>query len=361
MEISNLITVWSTGYLDFQMINLLGIGYLVAASLCICARLGRNLEGFILTAAIVFPLALNPGHNTCAINAACTGNHYLGLSLAIMAIFFFSFPDNIWRFLAGELLMILGIYSSPAALPVVILALWLLRTVHNQHSNLFSLLHITFSFMALAIYFWVTHPAPGGSPLEGIYANPVNSMLSISMFLLNFFGSILIWPSSLFTAIVSLITGTLILFLSLKALAKVQRYPITPTQAFTTACLALMLIIGAMITWGRFYSLGSPRYVVYASFTLMFLILFYRELDLTVRVKSRRYLAGFVLLAFYGAQFALNHPHLERIEREIAGCERRWIEKHSACGVMISNNEATDLLLRAQKTGLLPQDLVEKD
>jgi len=353
MELGNLLSYYTVGSVNFQFINILGLLYLVIPCFLILYKSKPDIEKFIMLAAVVFPLALSPAHNTCAINAACTGNHYLGLGLSITALYFFTESGSIAKLALANLLMALAVFSSPASLPLTLLSfpiVW--KTTRDRLSSI--VLQLIFTSLILFIYYCTTHPIENVPFSFESWSQVFKTLLLILLTFFKITGSIFFWPDSLAGNIVCIVIGLLITTLGIITLDRKK------TQAFYAYGFVMMLGMIALISLGRFYEFGSTRYVFYACFCLIFLLLNAFHEKPATYLKYRWVIVAF-FLAYYPAQVILNKGYIARIKWQITVCENQWDQSHIACGVMIKHEEATQVLLNAQAKGLLPQRLTQTE
>lgn len=351
MQLGNLSSYYSIGYIDFRFINVIGLVYLlIPVGLLLKSRLTAWTDTIWL-AAILLPLALSPAHVSCAINAACTGNHYLGLCLAIASLYLFCASKHPLSFIAAELLLILAVFSSPAALPLVILAfpvIWLKKT-SSKHQLL---IHTLFSVLLIFGYYTATHSIDEPSaPIS------VKELLLIAAAFLNISGNIFLEPESMAAGLVTVVIGLAVVSTGSYLLWQVfQQYRKTCELPFLlllySSGLLLMLAMILLISIGRHHDWGSSRYIFYAAFAWIFVILLFAELHPLRFAQARPWLAG-VCLAYYPLQYWLVTPYLDGLRDQITVCEKRWEEDGKACGVMIPHDEATQLLQEAYQRGLV--------
>lgn len=360
MQLANLLSFLIFGSLNFQFINFIGLIYLVVPALLICRKLttpnspSRSTSTFIIAAAITLPLALSPAHISCAINTACTGNHYLGLGLAIIALYFFIPSESksltLSKLSMAEFFTLLAIFSSPAALALIPL-LYGITFLFIEKNKFRALLAHTLSSMAiLSIYFSVAESADFSFLSNLSFFDVVKVVELFFIFFFNLLGSVFFWPENTIAAIASVTLGLAITTIGLWSI-KLQWQSIRQRpdlQFFASGFLLLLCMIG-LIALGRLGTLGSTRYVFYGAFALIFLLLF------LIGSGQLRYgiLIGLLCLLYYPAQLLLNQPYIERIKGEIMACNERWYTQGHACGVMMKHSEATDLLLEAERAGIL--------
>lgn len=361
MQLANLLSFIALGTLDFQFINFLGLLYLTIPALLMCTRLkspdnaSHFFKIFITGAAITFPLALSPAHISCAINTACTGNHYLGLGLAIIALYLFIPPASqvlsLPRAALSEFFVLLAIFSSPAALAIIPLLFAIIYFLSAKKISLL-VLHGLASSLILSIYFYVAEPADFSSLGNLTFQESLKMVLMFGLFFFNALGSVFFWPAQPLAVITSVILGVAITTVGLWQIRSHWRQFSQRTDLlfFASGFLLLLGMIG-LIGLGRLGSFGSTRYVFYGCFALVFLCLFLMARGNWPSGKGM--LLAVVCLLYYPAQLMLNQPYLERIRGEIAACNERWRTQGEACGVMIKHSEATELLLEAERLGIL--------
>jgi len=362
MQLANQFSFLLFGSLDFQFINFMGLIYLVIPALLICAHLKSSDHpchpaiAFIIAMAVTFPLVLSPAHISCAINTACTGNHYLGLGLAIIALYLFVplSAQNLAlpRALTAELFVMIAIFSSPAALAIVPLFYGLILFFH--HKKLFLLaLHTLATFFTLSLYFYVAESADF-SYAENL--TPLAALKTIVMFGVLFFntlGSVFFWPEQPLTVVISIGIGIAILTIALWQIK--TSWPLLKERRdllFFASGFLLMLGMIGLIALGRLGTFGSTRYTFYGCFALVFLLLFWIARH-PHTLKPAPIAIALLCLSYYPAQWVLNQPYIERIRGEIIACNARWYSEGRACGVMMKHSDATALLLEAEKQGIL--------
>ena len=363
MQLANLLSVATTGFIDFQFINIIGILYLVLPALLICwcfARQASKTYSFVFSAgiacAVIFAIILSPGHLSCAINTACTGNHYLGLGAAIAALYFFipvtPGQVSIKRILAAEFFAAMGVFSSPAALALIPL-FFVVSFFTGQQKRTGLYIHMAFSLVYLTAYFLIADNEDFANNAPHITLEQFLTLLVLyPVFFLNLLGSVFFWPQSTPGVIASCGLGMLVFVSGLVLLKRhfgmlQQRMDLL----FYAAGFILLLGMITLITIGRAQSIGSPRYIIYACFVLVFVCLFF----LATRPASTwiPVLLASCCLAYYPIQLGLNRDYTDRIRRDIAACNQRWLAEGKACGVMIKHDEATALLLEAERRGIL--------
>jgi len=359
MQLANLLSFLTFGSLDFQFINFIGLLYLVIPTLLICTHLklqnhpAQSTTAFIIAAAITFPLALSPAHISCAINTACTGNHYLGMGLAIIALYFFipfsSQKITLSKVVIAEFFVLLAIFSSPAALAIVPLFFGIILFFNEKKLSIL-LLHILSSLVILSIYFSVAESADFSFLHDPSFRDILKIIFLFCLFFFNLLGSVFFWPEHISAAITSVTLGFAITTIGLWAIkSHAHQLKQRPDLLFFASGFLLLLGMIGLIALGRMSSLGSTRYVFYGAFALIFLLLF---LIASGHVKRSIPIALFCL-AYYPAQLLLNQPYIDRIRGEIIACNENWYAKGHACGVMMKHAEATALLLEAERQGIL--------
>lgn len=359
MQLGNLLSYYTLGYIDFRLINLLGVVYLlVPVCLLLTARFSLWKDR-IWVAAILLPLALSPGHSSCAINAACTGNHYLGLCFALASLYVFCNSKRLISFIAAEGLLMLAVLSSPAALPLVLLVFPVIWLKQHQHQHLHRfVLHTFFSAGLMLAYYSATHAIDEPTALLSSN-NLAMELLLVVLAFLNITGNLFVEPQSMAAGLLTVAIGlcvviaaSILLWQTAQHYQQAKAMPLPFPLLLYSSGLVLMLAMILLISIGRHQGWGNSRYIFYSAFTWMMLILLFAELHPERFTRWRPWLAA-ICLAYYPVQYGLATPYLDGLREQIVMCEERWQRENKACGVMIPHNEATQLLQQAYQRGIV--------
>lgn len=187
-------------------------------------------------------------------------------------------------------------------------------------------------------------------------------MKGILMFVLTFFiivGSLFYWLHDMGYAWILMAVGFAITAVIVVTIYKARR-PFdggVRTLPFYGVLLFLAMIL--IISFGRYFSLGSSRYSVYTAFlcAMLLLLLFNRlnQSDDSVqrwrRIKILLCSSSLSLLYFFTA-LHYHQPYLFAVEQRDELCRKLWYAEGYACGVMLTHEEATHIIKNAISQGI---------
>jgi hypothetical protein len=364
MESIHVATYWLLGHLDLQIYNLVCALFLFFSGLLILFRLHPDIEKWILLSAIFFPFVFSPSHNNCAINTSCTGLHYFGLSLSIFSLYFFT-RRGLGYFLLAEFFMLYAIFTLPSSVVLMMLAIIpLYLDCKDKKQSVFKsypvIFHLFISIAAFSVFLLLTGQESSAIRYPSDPLLWLKWIWVITITYLNLLGSFLYWPSDAISAIPVIVTGSLVLGLGLYMVNRQRKNISDRENLFLVLGILLVLAMAAIISVGRIYTFGSPRYAVYACFCLIFIAatFFYNYRPTTTGSTFRNYyLIALLSILYFVTELYIQWPYVERMSQEIQRCEQGWKINGKACGVMIKHAEATKLLKDAQKKGLIEIEL----
>ena len=360
MQLSSLSLYYTLGHINLQAYNYIGLGALLIATTLIVINNKNHFcnnktgkDPLILSSIIVISitLSLSPSHNSCIINTACTGNHYLGLAFSIISLYFLCQPPRYSSLLASNSFLMLALFSSPAGLaliPIIALRLFL-----QKDDRALLIKSALISVLITALYLYMVSDTSLHKPrLDQLGGFWIAALRFISFFL-TMIASVFYWPEGQAAYLIMTIIGLSILI----AYILLVKYTLRQQDHhFSFSFLGSLTLLGMMllITIGRFhYGFGSPRYAVYASIFVLFTLLHISHLIDEARIRRWLTIAAFSCSALFIWNHSQNWPYLKSLEHTIHTCNTSWYEKQRACGVMIKHQKATELLLEAESKGVL--------
>jgi hypothetical protein len=364
MQLVNMFTYHVFDVLDRRIMNVIGVVILCAAALLLQIRRTKNRVETILVCATLLPVIFSPSHNACIVNASCTGNHYFGIATSVVSLYFFTkITTKKYCFIFAELFMLLAIFSLPASLALIPISFLVLST--SDEKNKFSLMgvHLAFIALVLAFHSYLTYPNTIFAFTQDTGHIPLSEMITnTAMFVITFFiilGSLFYWLADLGYTWILVVIGAIISVFMTHTIVKICKSSDNGPHSFHFYGTLLFLVMILIICFGRYYSLGSSRYSVYTAFlcAMLFMTIFSRvnQSDAVVysarRIKILFCSASLSLLYFFVA-LHYHQQYLLDLEQKDVLCRKLWYTEGYACGVMISHEEATQIIKSAINQGI---------
>jgi hypothetical protein len=172
-------------------------------------------------------------------------------------------------------------------------------------------------------------------------------------------GSLFYWLNDASYGLILVGIGTIILALLVFAVIKTCKSRTKNSSSFHFYGVILFLSMILIICVGRYYSLGSSRYAVYAAFLYATLLLvFFNFLNQSDNVShtARRIkiliCSSTISLIYYFFALHYHRPYLIEMGERADFCRHAWYTEGTACGVMIKHEEATRIIKTAIEQGI---------
>jgi len=364
MQLVNLFTYFSFGALDRRIMNVIGVVILCSAALLLPGGRRKNGIETILIYATLFPFIFSPAHNACIVNASCTGNHYFGIAASVVSLYFFTKAAEKKRYwICAELFMALAIFSLPAALALVPVSLLVLAKSSKENRGVVLAAHVAFIILILAFHSYLTYPNTIFSFMQGTGKTTLVSVLSdIALFVVTSFiilGSMFYWLGDMGYTWILAMVGVGVAILIAVSLVKTYRASAGKSFSFAFYGVLLFLTMILIISFGRYYSFGSSRYSVYTAFlcAMLFMVFFNRINQSEDVVQSSRRIkillcTSTVSLLYFFIALHYHQQYLFDLEQKDETCRHLWVTEGYVCGVMISHEEATQIIKTAIDQGI---------
>lgn len=363
MQLVNMFTYFTFDALDRRIMNALGVVILCAAALLL-PGLRKSKTEMLLLCATLMPLIVSPAHNVCIVNASCTGNHYFGIAMSVVSLYFFTKIAQKRSFLIlAEIFMLLAIFSLPAALALIPVSFLVLLTNEANHKFKLAAIHMVLIVLTLAFHSYLTYPNTIFSFAQSAEQVPwAGTIKNAEMFVATFLvtiGSLFYWLADMGYGGVLMLIGLFVAIAVAVAIFKARRSVYGDDRSLPFYGVLLFLIMILIISFGRYFSLGASRYSVYAAFLCaMLLMLLFNRLDQSddVMQSSRRlkilFCSSALSLIYFFTALHYHQPYLLSVEQRDRLCRNLWYSEGYACGVMISHQEATQLIKNAIDQGI---------
>ena len=358
MQLVNLAVVILTGYLDRGVMNVIGVLILWFAAYKISARFSsRHIERLLLLATIT-PLALSPAHNSCIVNASCTGNHYLGIAFSIFALDFFTREKlSNKEFIRGNLLLLLAVSSLAATIMLLPFSIWLVWRHPNRSREQLITQAIIVVVLVILYIGWLEPMALTST--AGSTIDPLTYIAMYAATLMVILGSLFYWLADADHHIVVAAIGVMVFGVFVWIAWRMRNYHASGT-AFAGALLFGGMILA--ICAGRYFSFGASRYAVYTAWFVIFLWLQNYVMCFPNPAgfcnSRQRFLEASACIAiiYYGMALWFHQPYLTALGEKNQLCRELWRTQGYACGVMIHHQEATDIINHAIALGIYRVD-----
>jgi len=177
------------------------------------------------------------------------------------------------------------------------------------------------------------------------------ALQDLLMFVVTFFiivGSMFYWLGDIGHTWILVLVGVIVSFGIVVAILKASKSVDANAYSFQFYGLLLFLAMILIISFGRYYSFGSSRYSVYAAFL-------WSPSSSALHASRRMKLlvcSATISLVYFFSALHYHRPYLLELEQKDETCRNLWRTEASVCGVMISHQEATQIVQSAIDQGI---------
>lgn len=360
MQLLSIGSYYLTGAINIKVINLFCTLLLVLSGLTVISARHYRWQDKVLLLSIVLPVVLTPSHNTCMLSAACTANHYFGLAMGVLSLFFFSLAGKFRYFVLAEILMVISMFSFASGMALFLLAVLPIFLNAGENRRFLLISHLVISVLVLCGYYFLVAPFDV-PPAENVsLSGYLGILLMILLWFVGVSGYGFFWLVGL-APVVILLAGIALLLAFLFFLCRNWK-TILAQQGFLVSVVLYALSTIFIIATGRYFSFQpTARYSVYAAFFLAFFLAMLVD-DRLFRAKDRAgrliWVVPFAALLNYVVALQIHYPEAVDLHQRGQICQQRWLkgeapnQKGASCAQFMKVDAMQRILDEAAAEGL---------